>query len=495
MGTEIQREGFTKADFDAFGERLRAGLVALEQVLERPGFGEGERTLGAELEMFIVDGDGRPLPVSEDLLQRLDDPRVSHEMGVFNLELNTDPVGIAGTPFSRLRADMAATLDRIRAAAAAIGGRVVLISVLPTFRHGDFRPSTITQRPRYRALAAGLRRLRQAQPRIEIDGSDPLTLQAGDVAMEAANTSFQIHLRAAPGEFAALYNAAMMLTGPALAAAGNSPTFLGHRLWDETRTALFKQAGDDRPADEASERPPRVGFGTGWVRAGAHELFAESVALHAPILPVVGDEDPLAVVRSGRTPALSELRLHHGTVWGWNRAVYHGQGEGQDGHLRIELRALSAGPTLDDMLANAAFLVGGILGLAPSVAGLLPSFPFPLAERNFYRAARSGLAAELSWPRQAGAAPETTPASELLKTLIPLAAVGLEGAGVTREEVVRYLGIFAARVASGVTGAVWQRRTLAALEAGGMSREAALAEMTRRYAAEAAHERPVHTWK
>ena len=32
----------------------------------------------------------------------------------------------------------------------------------------------------------------------------------------------------------------------ALAVAGNSPTFLGHRLWEETRVALFKQAVDDR---------------------------------------------------------------------------------------------------------------------------------------------------------------------------------------------------------------------------------------------------------
>jgi hypothetical protein len=48
VGAEIQRESFTKADFDAFDERLRAGLVALEQVLARPGFSEGERTIGAE---------------------------------------------------------------------------------------------------------------------------------------------------------------------------------------------------------------------------------------------------------------------------------------------------------------------------------------------------------------------------------------------------------------------------------------------------------------
>ena len=491
MGTEIQREAFTKADFDAFDERLRAGLVALEQVLARPGFGEGERTIGAELEMFVVDEAGRPLAVCDQVLRRLGDERVTHELGAFNVELNTDPVALAGTPFSRLGADMAATLARIRGAAGAEGGRLAIVSVLPTFRRSDFRPSTITQRPRYRALAAGLRRLRQANPRIDIDGDEPLTIELGDVAMEAANTSFQIHLRVAPRELAAFYNAAMMLTAPALALAGNSPTFLGHRLWHETRPALFKQAADDRPVDETVERVPRVGFGSGWVRAGAHELFAESVALHDPLLPVVGDEDPIAVTQAGGVPRLSELILHHGTVWGWNRAIYHGK---DGGHLRIELRALAAGPTLDDMLANAAFLVGGILGLAPSVGDLLPSFPFAFAERNFYRAARDGLDSELAWPRQVAAAPEKLRASDLVTRLLPIATLGLEQTGVAREEIDRYLGIIAARATSGVTGAVWQRHTLAALEAKGLSREAALTEMTARYMAAAEVGAPVHTW-
>ena len=92
MGAEVQRESFTKADFDAFDERLRAGLVALEQVLARPGFGEGERTIGAELEMFLVDEAGRPLAVGDQVLRRLGDERVTHELGAFNVELNTDPV-------------------------------------------------------------------------------------------------------------------------------------------------------------------------------------------------------------------------------------------------------------------------------------------------------------------------------------------------------------------------------------------------------------------
>src|ERR1043165_2281744 len=133
VGTEIQREGFTKADFAAFDERLRAGLVALEQVLARPGFGEGERTIGAELEMFLVDEAGRPLSVGDQVLRRLGDERVTHEMGAFHGELHTTPVALTGTPFSPARAGIAATLARIRGAAGAEGGRLAIVSVLPTF--------------------------------------------------------------------------------------------------------------------------------------------------------------------------------------------------------------------------------------------------------------------------------------------------------------------------------------------------------------------------
>jgi hypothetical protein len=143
VGAEIQRESFTKADFDAFDERLRAGLVALEQVLARPGFGEGERTIGAELEMFLVDEAGRPLAVGDQVLRRLGDERVTHELGAFNVELNTDPVALAGTPFSRLGADIAATLARIRGAAGAEGGRLFRVCGDDAPAEGGPVPETI----------------------------------------------------------------------------------------------------------------------------------------------------------------------------------------------------------------------------------------------------------------------------------------------------------------------------------------------------------------
>ena len=139
-------------------------------------------------------------------------------------------------------------------------------------------------------------------------------MAADDVGLEGANTSFQVHLRVDPDRFADHVNAAQLATGPVLAVAGNSPTFLGHRLWQETRVALFKQAVDDRDAaGRSSRRVSRVAFGTGWVRTGAYELLEESVRLHEPVLPVVGPEQPLDRLDQGDgVPALEELRLHQG---------------------------------------------------------------------------------------------------------------------------------------------------------------------------------------
>ena len=59
-------------------------------------------------------------------------------------------------------------------------------------------------------------------------------------------------------------------------------------------------------------------------------------------------------------PRLGELRLHNGTVYRWNRPVYDVM-NGRP-HLRVENRVLPAGPTVVDMLANAAFYFGLVRG-------------------------------------------------------------------------------------------------------------------------------------
>ncbi|MCP6423499.1 hypothetical protein NL463_29755, partial [Klebsiella pneumoniae] len=74
------------------------------------------------------------------------------------------------------------------------------------------------------------------------------------------------------------------------------------------------------------------------------------------LLPITDDEDPLQVLEEGGVPQLSELRLHNGTIYRWNRPVYD-IAEGSP-HLRVENRLLGAGPTVVDMIANAAFYFG-----------------------------------------------------------------------------------------------------------------------------------------
>jgi gamma-glutamyl:cysteine ligase YbdK (ATP-grasp superfamily) len=491
MGLAIDRDQFDPVDYQRFEERLEESLLALGRLLERPGFGVGPTTVGAELELFLIDWRARALPLNQEVRAEAADPRLVLEIDLFNLELNLTPAPLAGRPFSAFGGEVEEALAVVRRAAARHGGRVAMIGILPTLRPEDLRLAALSDGPRYRALNNGIRRLRQEPFRIGIDGADPLALTADDVALEGANTSFQVHLRVDPERFTANYNAIQLATGPVLAVAGNSPIFLGHRLWEETRVALFKQAVDDRDtAGKASRRVCRTAFGSGWVRDGAAELFEQSVRLHEPIMPALSAERPLDRLDGGQTPGLEELRLHQSTVWSWNRAVYDPTA---GGHLRVEMRALPAGPTVVDMLANAAFHLGLALALAPDAGTWTRRLPFQQVHHNFYRAAQLGLGAALAWPLDPGWRVRTLPVAELARRLLPTARQGLQEAGVAGDETDRLLAVIEARVTTAQTGAAWQRRTLAALEPR-LGRERALAAMLERYVEHQAVGQPVHTW-
>jgi hypothetical protein len=389
MGTEIDREEFDERDYLRFAERLGECLCALGQLLEQPGFGVGPATMGAELELFLVDGAGRPLPCNQAVRAAAADPRSTVELNQFNLELNASPVPLAGRPFAALGGELNVLLDHVAADARRHAGWPAQIGILPTLTRADLGPGMLTDAPRYRALNAGLRRLRPDAFRIRIAGDDPLDLASEDVGLEGATSSFQIHLRVDPVNFTRTYNAVQLATAPVLAVSGNSPTFLGHRLWDETRIVVFKQSVDDRGGPGPRRRLARTALGTSWLRGGALELFTESVRLHQPLLPtVMGGRAPLPGGAEGQAPALDELRLHQSTVWRWNRVIYD---PAQGGHLRIEMRALPAGPTVIDMLANAAFLIGLSLWLAGQDERWTYALPFERADHNFYRAAQHGL--------------------------------------------------------------------------------------------------------
>jgi hypothetical protein len=141
------------------------------------------------------------------------------------------------------------------------------------------------------------------------------------------------------------------------------------------------------------------------------------------------DPDPLPGGAGGQAPALDELRLHQGTVWRWNRAIYD---PAQGGHLRIEMRALPAGPTVIDMLANAAFLIGLSVWLAGQDERWTYALPFERADHNFYRAAQHGLSAQLTWPTGQRDRTRTVAAARLVAEVVPAARQGLVEGGRSR---------------------------------------------------------------
>ena len=158
------------------------------------------------------------------------------------------------------------------------------------------------------------------------------------------------------------------------------------------------------------------------------------------------------------------------------------------------MRALPAGPTVPDMLANAAFLIGLTLWLACEDERWTYAVPFERADHGFYRAAQHGLAAELSWPAGRGRrGTDGFPPPNWCPNCFPAARQGLLDAGVATAETDRLLGVIGARVATGQTGAAWQRAALASAEHG-RGRDEALAVMLDRYLSCAATGQPVHTW-
>ena len=96
MGTGIDQETFTEEEYVRFQQQLSHCLTMLGRLLARPDFGVGPVTLGAELELFLVDPAGRPLPLNQAVRAATGDRRVTLELDRFNLELNATPTPLAG---------------------------------------------------------------------------------------------------------------------------------------------------------------------------------------------------------------------------------------------------------------------------------------------------------------------------------------------------------------------------------------------------------------
>ncbi|MBB4688018.1 gamma-glutamyl:cysteine ligase YbdK (ATP-grasp superfamily) [Amycolatopsis jiangsuensis] len=453
------------------------------------------KNIGLEVELNLVDGRLRPSMTNSAVLEALDDPSFTTELGQHNLELNVPPRPLAGDSALQLENDLNAYLGKAAGTATDTGSTLAMIGILPTLAQEHFDQKWLTNKTRYSSLndeifAARGERLALTMDGAALPGAQPERLRsfAESILPEAACTSVQLHLQVAPEEFAAHWNAAQCLAGPQIALAANSPFLLGKALWHETRIPLFQQATDTRPEELKNQGVrPRVWFGERWITS-IFDLFEENVRYFPGLLPETDEEDPLEALESGQAPRLSELRMHNGTIWRWNRPVY----DVVDGlpHLRVENRVLPAGPTVADIVANAAFFYGAQRALAEQERPVWTQMSFQAAEENLYAGARKGFDAQLYWPGIGWIPPDEL----ALRVLLPLAHDGLRRSGVSDEARVRYLGIIERRCLARRSGAAWQRDYVRRAEDQGADRETALNRMLGRYLELSAGGEPVHTW-
>ncbi len=475
-------------DLRTFTRAVLADLRALEQMLDTDVFERGVRRIGAEQEMFLIDGGNRPAPKAVEMLATLNNPAFTTELARFNLEANLPPYVFGGDCLRRMERDLLSLLGKARTAAAANDCAVLLTGILPTLRLPDLGLHNMTPVARYAQINQAILKLSGGRFRVRIKGTDELDVEHDNVMLEACNTSFQVHFQVAPEEFAKLYNLAQAVTGPVLAAAVNSPILLQKRLWHETRVALFQHSVDDRShAHRARGRRTRVRFGDAWLRDSVTELFRDDIARFRVLLGAEVGEDPMAVLARGEVPELSALRLHNGTVYRWNRPCY-GVADGK-AHLRIENRVLPAGPTVLDEVANAAFFYGLMASVSEAYGDVTQAMDFDDVKGNFVAAARQGLQAQFHW---VGGATHT--ASDLiLKELLPLARQGLASRNLDGADIDRYLGVLEERVKAQRTGARWALESLARMP-GTVTKDERMRALVSATMTHQLTEAPVHTW-
>lgn len=466
MGSEVSKEHFSAKDFVLFKQRLQQETDFLLYQMNHGGFSHQPPVAGFEVEACFINKLGQPAPINETFLKLFNHSMATPELAKFNMELNTQPQVLENNVLQIFDLEIHKLLKQANSTAQQLDAQIFMSGILPTLQLQHFRIENMSDMKRYHALNELILKSRQEQPlHFDIHGHETLTMDHDSVMLEAATTSMQLHLQVPIESAHHYYNASIMVSAPIMAITGNAPFLFGKELWHETRIPMFEQA------IHLGNTPQRVSFGTGYV-AHIQQCFIENNEYYPVILPMVLEE-PIE--------KFANLSLHNGVVWRWNRPLVGFDLDGKP-HIRIEHRVMPAGPSVVDMIANAALYYG----LTQYFANHLKTYPIPIefttAKNNFYLAAQHGIKAKLNWNNREVSAQEL-----LVNELLEYARQGLQQLNINTQDIENYLAIIEARTESGQTGAVWQIEHAKKINYD-------MPQLTLDYLQNQQSEQPVHLW-
>jgi len=481
-----------EASMQRFVKHLLNDVQALQYMLDNNWFEKKITRIGAEQEMCLVDEAYKPATVAVEALDKMKSyDWVETELAKFNLETNLTPRVLKGKCFSQMEKENSDKLNKIRAKLKKMDTRLILTGILPTLRKFHLDMSNLTPMKRYYALMESInRQLIGSSYELRLNGVDELLVKHDSPLLEACNTSFQFHLQVAPDEFVKMYNISQLIAAPVMAVAANSPIVFGRRLWHESRIALFQQSIDTRSSHEhMRERSPRVNFGSRWIEGSIMDIYREDIARFRVLLSSDVKEESVEMISKGKVPKLRALQVHNSTVYRWNRPCYGISPNGKP-HLGIENRVLPAAPTVIDEMANGAFWVGLMMGMADKYDDVSKLMEFANVRDNFEKAARTGLDGQFTWFKDK----KYTVSQLIIKELLPIAKAGLQKMKVDKGDINRYLSIIEERAKAHMNGARWQLRAYTKLLKETTPHEA-ITCLTAAIINNQEKEIPVHKWK
>lgn len=442
MFNKMQADFTLKKDYKEFDAHLIAETNLLEQWFIDQVFEERELAGGSEIEFFLLNNQYDPAPDNLTFIDKVNEPFLVPEVGAAHLEINSCHVALTGDCLSILHQDILQSWQKCCKAAQENQYHVALIGSLPTATEKHHQKRFITNKNRYFIINDCMKKQRDNQPiSININGYESLLIHPASLAMNGLISAFQLHIQIGLSQSVRYYNIAQAIAAPMLALACNSPFIFGRHVWSDTRVAIFDQVMTLPHFDRVRGFKCCI-FGTSYLKDSFFELFDQNFQFYPRLIPEVSPNSPIE--------EMFHVRRHNGVVYRWNRPVIDFNQEKKP-HLRIEHRGPSVGPTVIDMIANAAFFYGLINYFAIQPTPIEHLLPFHLARKNFYNAARFGLDTDFKWFLG-----QTVSATELLENLIPLAYKGLQSLGVSTADIINYLGIIERRVATKTNGGTWQ---------------------------------------
>jgi gamma-glutamyl:cysteine ligase YbdK (ATP-grasp superfamily) len=438
VGLEIHKDSYSASDYQEFEQRWLEELDFVSSLFDSPENFSEQKRVGYELEACLLDLDNQPAPLNFAILNDLDSQDYANELAKYDLEINGAVFELDTSAPELLHQGLHTKWQTLSASAKKFNTHLGLFGVLPNLRPEHFdREQYQSQMKRYSLFSKRVYEMRQESLRILFHGEDEVALQRNDVMSEALCTSLQIHFQVPFSQSVEYYHAALIASVIMVGVSANSSLVLGKRAWHESRIPIFEQSVDSR--DEIRRKYgdiKRVHFAQNYIGSW-QELFNQNQHFRV-ILPDVMDYP---------TEKLYHFNMHNGTIWRWIRPIIGRDSEGK-WTLRLELRALPAGPTLHDTQANLWFMIGLIEGLVHLNIDLM-ALPFESLRDDFYRIAKYGKDAYFHDPKTL----QKRALSEWIEQEgIPLARQGLGLLGI--KDCQEYIDTIQGRLKQ--NGATWQ---------------------------------------